>query len=76
MPSLILTDTVASLAELELNHYEYIMELVEDAELAKTVEERQHEVGIPVDLESLRRPFAGIRFTPAARMGRRGAENA
>ena len=55
MPSLILTDTVASLAELELNHYEYIIELVEDAELAKTVEERQHEVEIPVDLESLRR---------------------
>ena len=55
MPSLILTDTVASLAELELTHYEYIIELGEDAELAKTVEERQHEVGIPVDLESLRR---------------------
>ena len=79
MPSLILTDTVASLAELKEapletfgaadGHaiaildkdcvspelYEYFMELAEDAELTRIVEERQHEEPIPVELESLRR---------------------
>ena len=84
MPSLILTDTVASLAELKEapletfsaadGHaiaildkdkpafycvspelYEYFMELAEDAELSRIVEERQHEEPIPVELESLRR---------------------
>ena len=62
MPSLILTDTVASLAELKEAFYcvspelyEYFMELAEDAELTRIVEERQHEEPIPVELESLRR---------------------
>ncbi len=31
------------------------MELAEDAELTRIVEERQHEEPIPVELESLRR---------------------
>ncbi len=33
--------------------YEYLMELVDDAELTKIVEERQHEKSYPVDLEDL-----------------------
>ncbi|WP_109079352.1 type II toxin-antitoxin system Phd/YefM family antitoxin [Aggregatibacter kilianii] len=35
--------------------YEYLMELADDAELAKIVEERQHEESYPVDLEDLLR---------------------
>ncbi|TYA32458.1 type II toxin-antitoxin system Phd/YefM family antitoxin [Aggregatibacter actinomycetemcomitans] len=33
--------------------YEYLMELVDDAELTKIVEKRQHEKSYPVDLEDL-----------------------
>ena len=82
MPSVILTNTVASITELKTNPmatvnaaegepiailnrnepafycvpphiYEYLMELADDAELAKLVEERQHEKSYKVDLADL-----------------------
>lgn len=82
MPSLVLTDTVASITELKNNPmatfnaaggqsiailnrnepafycvpptiYEYLMELAEDAELARIVEERRNEKSYPVDLDDL-----------------------
>ncbi|MDG6305519.1 plasmid stabilization protein [Glaesserella parasuis] len=82
MPSIILTNTVASITELKTNPmatfnaaggeaiailnrnepafycvpphiYEYLIELSDDAELAKLVEERQHEKSYKVDLADL-----------------------
>lgn len=82
MPSIILTNTVASITELKTNPmatfnagggeaiailnrnepafycvpprvYEYLMELADDAELARIVEERQHEQSYAVDLADL-----------------------
>ncbi|OOS00630.1 plasmid stabilization protein [Haemophilus paracuniculus] len=82
MPSLVLTDTVASITELKTNPmatinaangepiailnrnepafycvpphiYEYLIELADDAELAKIIEERQAEKSYPVDLADL-----------------------
>ncbi|MBF0785785.1 plasmid stabilization protein [Muribacter muris] len=82
MPSLILTNTVASITELKTNPmatfnaaggeaiailnrnepafycvpprvYEYLMELADDAELTRIVEERQHEQSYEVDLADL-----------------------
>lgn len=82
MPSLVLTDTVASITELKTNPmatinaangepiailnrnepafycvpphiYEYLIELADDAELAKIIEERQTEKSYPVDLADL-----------------------
>ncbi|THA00466.1 type II toxin-antitoxin system Phd/YefM family antitoxin [Rodentibacter pneumotropicus] len=82
MPSIILTNTVASITELKTNPmatfnaaggeaiailnrnepafycvpprvYEYLMELADDAELARIVEERQHEQSYAVDLNDL-----------------------
>ena len=84
MPSLILTDTVASITELKTNPmgivnsangeaiailnrnepafycvptavYEYLMELADDAELAKIVEARRNDETVEVNLEDLRR---------------------
>ncbi|QIW15642.1 plasmid stabilization protein [Pasteurellaceae bacterium RH1A] len=82
MPSLVLTNTVASITELKTNPmatvnaaagqaiailnrnepafycvppaiYEYLMELADDAELARIVEERQGEESYPIDLADL-----------------------
>lgn len=82
MPSLILTNTVASITELKTNPmatfnaaggeaiailnrnepafycvpprvYEYLMELADDAELSRIVEERQHEQSYAVELADL-----------------------
>lgn len=82
MPSLVLTDTVASITELKTNPmatinaangepiailnrnepafycvpphiYEYLIELADDEELAKIIEERQTEKSYPVDLADL-----------------------
>lgn len=82
MPSIVLTNTVASITELKNNPmatvnaaageaiailnrnepafycvpphiYEYLMELADDAELAKLVEERWQEPSYPVDLADL-----------------------
>lgn len=84
MPSIILTNTVASITELKTNPmatfnaaggeaiailnrnepafycvpphiYEYLMELADDAELARIVEERQNDELVEVNLEDLRR---------------------
>ncbi|WP_373768019.1 type II toxin-antitoxin system Phd/YefM family antitoxin [Glaesserella sp.] len=84
MPSIVLTNTVASITELKTNPmatfnaaggeaiailnrnepafycvpphiYEYLMELADDAELARIVEERQNDELVEVNLEDLRR---------------------
>ncbi|MGX2973897.1 type II toxin-antitoxin system Phd/YefM family antitoxin [Ursidibacter arcticus] len=82
MPSIILSNTVASITELKTNPmatmraadgatvailnrnepafycvpphiYEYLMELADDVELAKIIEERKDEKSYPVDLADL-----------------------
>ncbi|AWI50493.1 plasmid stabilization protein [Actinobacillus porcitonsillarum] len=84
MPSIVLTNTVASITELKTNPmatfnaaggeaiailnrnepafycvpphiYEYLIELADDAELARIVEERQNDELVEVNLEDLRR---------------------